>query len=160
MTLRWRPIRFAAFLVAYWLVGSVAITGIVLMAAAGSPYALYAYFAWAAAFAAGTYFAWSFALNRTTIRVESGRLVVRSGPLRWGWTANTATSVRDITEVAVDSHMTGGFLSPGGRLYGVSVATIDGKTIPIVACALIGAGERNDAEELARRIEGMIWASG
>lgn len=83
MTLRWRPVRFAAFLVAYWLAGSLAITGIVWMAAAGSPHALYAYLAWAAAFAAGTYFAWSFALNRTTIRVESSRLVVHSGPLRW-----------------------------------------------------------------------------
>jgi hypothetical protein len=130
------------------------------MEAAGSPYAVYAYFAWAAAFAAGTYFAWSFALNRTTVRIESGRLVVRSGPLRWGWTANTATSVRDIAGIVVDSHMTTGFLSPGGRLYGVSARTIAGKTIPIVACALIGAGERSDAEELARRIEGMIWASG
>jgi hypothetical protein len=144
-------------LCASWLFGSLAITAIIVMESMGSPYAAYAYCAWAAAFAAGTYVALSFALNRTTVSVDSGKLVIRSGPLAWGWSgANSTTSVGEVSELAVESYMTMGFLGPGGRLFRISARTLNGKSVPLVAYAMIGKGDRADAEDLAHRIEGML----
>ena len=157
MTIRWRPVRFAAFLVAAWIFGSLAITWIIVMASSGSADALFIYCAWALAFAVGTYIALSFAFNSTTVNVESGNLVTRSGPLHWGWkAANSAVRVADVRQVAVNAYMTMGFLGPGGRLYRISARVPDGKSIPIVAYAMIGTGDRAAAESLARRIERML----
>ena len=157
VTIRWRPARFAAFLVASWVFGSLAITGIIVLSSAGSAGALFIYCTWALAFALGAYIALSFALNSTSVNVESGNLVTRSGPLQWGWRAgNSMVRVADVSQLAVDSYMTMGFLGPGGRLHRISARVSDGKSIPIVAYAMIGTGDRADAERLARSIEGML----
>lgn len=157
MTIRWRPARFAALLVAYWIFGSLAITGIIVIASSDFRNALPIYCAWALAFAVGTYIAGSFAFNRTAVSVESGNLVARSGPLPWGWKgSNSVVRVADVTQLTVDSYMTMGFLGPGGRLCRVSACRRDETSIPIVAYAMIGNGDRADAENLARRIEGML----
>lgn len=157
MTVRWRPARFAAFLLAYWIFGSLAITGIIVIAFSDSGQAIFAYCAWALAFAVAAYVVMSFAFNRTTVSVESGKLVSRSGPLRWGWkAANSVVRVADVTQLVVDSYITMGFLGPGGCLYRISALRRDGKTIPVVAYAMIGKGDRADAEDLAQRIEGML----
>ncbi len=156
--IRWRPVRFTPVLLGFWLFGSIVITAIIVMEASGSRYAVYAYAVWALAFAVATFMAFSFALNRTTVEVKSGRLVVRTQPLPWG--RNSSTDVRSIGDVFVSSYVTSAYKGVGGRLFAVLGRTTDGKTFPVVTNAMIGGGTRVEAEDLARQIEAMLWQAG
>jgi hypothetical protein len=159
LTVRWRPLRFAVFLCAAWLFGSIVITAIIVMEAAGTPAAPYAFAVWAILFIAGTYFVLSLAVNRTTVEVASGRLSARSGPLPFA--RSCVTDVRNIRDVVVGSYASAGFMGGrGGRVYTVSVSTGEGTTVPLVTWAIIGAGEESDAQNLARQIEAMLWKAG
>jgi hypothetical protein len=156
MVVRWRPVRFAVFLCVAWLLGSIAITAIIVMKAAGTPAAPYVYAVWAILFIAGTYFVVSLAVNRTTVDVASGRLRARSGPLPFARACSA--DVRSIGDIVVGSYASAGFMGGrGGRIYTVSARTHDGTTVPLVTWAIIGAGEESDARNLARRIEAMLW---
>jgi hypothetical protein len=156
--IRWRPVAFTPWLIGLWLFGSAAITWIVVMEADGSRYAIYAYAGWAVAFAVATFVAFSFALNRTRVGVKSGKLFVRTLPLPWQ--RNSATDIRGISDVFVKSYVTSAYKGTGGRLFAIFAKTTDGKTIPIVSNAMIGAGTRAEAEDFARQIEAMLWKAG
>jgi hypothetical protein len=114
-----------------------------------------AWFVWALLFAAFTYLVCSLALNRTTVYVASGRLVVRNGPVPS--TGNSATDVLEIAEISTSSYQATAARGLGGRLYTVFARTNDGKTIPIFATAQID--DQSAADDLARQVEAMIWKS-
>jgi hypothetical protein len=156
MTVRWRNGRTGPFLVVAWLVGSVAISFILTSSVAGQGFAVYVLGAWAAVFVAFTYFVIALAVNSTTVCVESGKLVVTNGPLPGG--GNSATDVRDITDVLTTSYMTPGAKGPGGVAYRVLARTRASGTIPIFSLTMIG--DLKTAEDLARKVEAMIWKSG
>ena len=139
---------------AYWLFGSSAIGWIIVMEAGGSRYAVMAYAAYGAILLPATYVLLALMINRTTVAVRSGSLIAHSGPLPFA--KPLVISVRDVSDVVVGSQMTHGYKgAPAGRIYTVLARTVDGATLPIVSCAIIGAGERADAQELARRIQAM-----
>jgi hypothetical protein len=156
VTIRWRPVRFAVFLCGAWLAGAVVITAVIAMEVQQTPAAPYVYALWGLLFAAASYMVLSLALNRTTLEVASGRLVVRNGPLPFA--RNSVSDVRNITEIVVGSYETAGFMAGrGGKLFTVSARTADGARVPLVTWALIGKGARSDADNLARQIEAMLW---
>jgi hypothetical protein len=156
MTVRWRAPKTAAFLAAVWILGATVISVVVGGEVAGTRAAPYVWSAWGLLCLAVTYFVACLALNRTTVCVEAGKLIVRSGPLPdWG---NSATDVREIEDVVASAVTTPGAKGPGGVAYVVGARTKAGKTIPIFAATAILDRER--AEDLARRVEAMIWRAG
>jgi hypothetical protein len=159
VTIRWRPVRFALFLCGAWFIGAVVITAIIAVEVQQTPAAPYVYAVWGLLFAAASYFVLSLALNRTTIEVVSGRLVARNGPLPFA--RDRASDVANVAEIVVGSNETAGFMGGrGGKLYTLWARTADGASLPLVTWALIGKGERSDADDLARQIEAMLWKGG
>jgi hypothetical protein len=155
VSVRWRPGRIGLFLLGAWVVGSMVISFIVASQVQGFRYAPVVLGVWALLFVAFTYVVLALALNSTSVRVESARLVVRNGPIPFG--GGSSTDVREIEEVFVSSYMTSGARGlTGGKAYTVSARTKTSGTILIIANSVLDA---DVAEDLARKIQAML-ASG
>jgi hypothetical protein len=152
VNVRWRPRRIGLFLLGAWLGGSVVISFIVASQVQGFRYGAFVLGVWAVLFAGFTYFVLALALNSTSVRVDSGKLVVSNGPLPAG--GGSSTDVREIEDVFASSYMTPGARGFGGKAYTVLARTKSDGTIPIVANSVL---DSHVAEDLAREVEAMIW---
>jgi hypothetical protein len=141
-------------LLAAWLVGSMVISFIVTSQAQGFRYAPVVLGVWALLFVGFTYVVLALALNRTSIRVESGKLIVRNGPIPFG--GNSSTDVGDIEDVFVSSYRSSGARGlTGGTAYTVMARTRSRGTIPIIVESVLDAEvAENLAHVILSEVEG------
>ena len=154
MNVRWRSGRIGLFLTGAWLIGSVVVSFIVSTQVQGFRYGAVVLGVWGLLFFGFTYVVLALALNSTSVRVESGNLVVRNGPVPLGG-GGSSTDVREIEDVLVSSYQTTGARGlTGGKAYTVAARTKTGGTVPIVANSVL---DSDVAEDIARKIEAMIF---
>jgi hypothetical protein len=151
VNVRWRPPRTGLFLLVAWLLGSIVVSFLVETQLEGFRYAAVVLGVWALLFFGFTYVVLALALNSTHVSAESGKLIVRNGPVPFG--GGSSTDVRDIEDVFVSSYMTSGARGFGGRAYTVTARRRNGETIPIIANSVL---DSEAAEDLAGRIKEML----
>lgn len=92
------------------------------------------------------------ALNSTSVRVESAKLVVGDGPIPFG--GGSSTDVREIVDVFVSSYTTPGARGlTGGTAYTISARTKSSGTVPIVANSVL---DSDVADDLVQKIQSML----
>lgn len=87
--------------------------------------------------------------NRTTFDLDSARLFVKTGPIRWPWTKGSITiAIANLRQLAVLVHAG----SKGGRTYGVIAHLHDGSTEELLA----GLPDDRSARFIERAIERQL----